>query len=103
MHAGQLTGPLGLRLTAHRREVLDVAAAHRLTNVRVFGSVARGEDRPDSDVDLLVDIPEGMGFIGLGRARADLERVLGADVDLIPAADLKEDVSLSIASDVVPL
>jgi hypothetical protein len=103
VHAGQLTGPLGLRLTAHRREVLDVAAAHRLTNVRVFGSVARGEDRPDSDVDLLVDIPEGMGFIGLGRARADLERVLGADVDLIPAADLKEDVSLSIASDVVPL
>lgn len=98
-----LTGPLGRRLRGRRRSVLDAAAVHGLTNVRVFGSVARGEDRPDSDVDLLVDIPPGMGLIGLGRARADLERILEARVDLIPSSDLKDDVAVSAGAELVSL
>jgi len=65
------------------------AAAHDVTNLRVFGSVARGEDRPDSDVDLLVDLPPRMGLLGLVRVQADLEAILGARVDLVPASDLK--------------
>jgi len=100
---GGLTGPLGLRLQQRRRDVLDAAASHGITNVRVFGSVARGEDGPDSDVDLLADLPQGMGLIGLGRARADLERVLDARVDLIPASDLKPDVVPSVTAELVPL
>lgn len=98
-----LSGPLGRRLLTHRREVLDAAAAHGITNVRVFGSVARGDDGPDSDIDLLVDIPEGMGVIGLGRARGELERILDARVDLVPATDLKPDVSARAGADLVPL
>lgn len=101
--AGSLTGPLGIRLHERRREVLDAAASHRITNVRVFGSVARGEDRPDSDVDLLVDLPQDMGLIGLGRARADLERILDARVDLIPASDLKSDIVPSVTAELVAL
>jgi predicted nucleotidyltransferase len=50
--------------------------------------VARREDRPDSDVDLLADLPPGLGLFGLGRAEADLEAILGARGDLIPADDL---------------
>ena len=69
--------------------MIAAAAAHGVRNLRVFGSVARGEDRPDSDVDLLADLPPGLSLFGLGRVEADLETILGTRVDLIPAADLK--------------
>jgi predicted nucleotidyltransferase len=72
-------------------------------NLRVFGSIARGEDRPDSDVDLLADMPPGMSLFGLGRVEADLEAILGARVDLIPAADLKPSVRERIQRDTVAL
>jgi predicted nucleotidyltransferase len=48
-----LSGPVGRKVRRHRRDLVAAAAAHGLTNLRVFGSVARGQDRPDSDVDLL--------------------------------------------------
>ena len=79
------------------------AAAHDVTNLRVFGSVARGQDRPDSDVDLLADLPPGMGLLGLGRVQADLEAILGSRVDLIPAGDLKPDVGAPTERDLVAL
>jgi predicted nucleotidyltransferase/DNA-binding XRE family transcriptional regulator len=85
----RLSGPVGRRLRARRNEVIAAAAAHGVTNLRVFGSVARGEDRPSSDVDLLADLPTGMGLFGLGRVQADLEAILGTRVDLVPARDLK--------------
>jgi predicted nucleotidyltransferase len=74
-----------------------------VTNLRVFGSVARGEDRPDSDVDLLVDLPPHMGLLGLGRVQADLEAILGAKVDLVPASDLKPAVRARAERDLVAL
>ena len=58
-----------------------------MTNLRVFGNVARGEDQPDSDVDLLVDLPPDIGLLGLGRVQAELEAILGPKVDLVPASD----------------
>lgn len=99
----RLSGPLGRRLRQRRREVLAAAAAHGITNVRVFGSVARGDDRPDSDIDLLADLPDGLGLVGLGQARSDLERILDARVDLVPATDLKPDVAARAIADLVPL
>ena len=99
----RLSGPVGRRLRARRREVVAAAAAHGVTNLRVFGSVARGEDRPDSDVDLLADLPVGMGLFGLGRVQADLESILGARVDLVPAQDLKPGVRLRAEHDLVAL
>ncbi len=86
---GRLTGPVGRRVRRHRAEMVAAAAAHGVANLRVFGSVARGEDRPDSDVDLLADVPAGMGLLGLGRVAEDLEAVVGAKVDLVPAGHLK--------------
>jgi uncharacterized protein len=85
----RLSGPVGRRLRARRREVIAAAAAHGVTNLRVFGSVACGQDRPDSDVDLLADLPAGMGLFALGRVQAELEDILGTRVDLVPAQDLK--------------
>jgi predicted nucleotidyltransferase len=77
--------------------------AHGVSNLRVFGSVARGEDRPDSDVDLLADLPPGLSLFGLSRLEADLEGILGTRVDLIPAADLKPGVRERVESDLIAL
>jgi uncharacterized protein len=99
----RLTGPVGRRVRRHRHELVAVAAASGVSNLRVFGSVARGEDRPDSDIDLLADLPAGMGLFGMGRLVAKLEAIVGAHVDLIPAADLKPDVRVRAERDLVAL
>ncbi len=61
----RLTGSVGRRVRRNRRALVAAAAAHGVTGLRVFGSVACGADHPDSDVDLLADLPPGMGLIGL--------------------------------------
>jgi predicted nucleotidyltransferase/DNA-binding XRE family transcriptional regulator len=99
----RLTGPVGRRVRRHRQDLIAAAAAHGVRNLRVFGSVARGEDRPDSDVDLLADLPPGLSLFGLGRAEADLEAILGSRVDLIPAADLKPGIRERVERDLVAL
>jgi uncharacterized protein len=66
----RLSGPVGQRVRRRRRDLIAAAATHGVTNLRVFGSVARGTDRPDSDLDLLVDLPPHMGLLGLGREPA---------------------------------
>lgn len=92
-------GPVGDLLARHRREVLDVAGRHGLSNVRVFGSVARGEDDTGSDLDFLVDVPDGVGLFGLFRCQRDLEAVLGVPVDLVPDDGLKPGAALRIRAD----
>jgi predicted nucleotidyltransferase/DNA-binding XRE family transcriptional regulator len=99
-----LTGPVGRIVRQRRRELATVAAAHGASNLRVFGSVARGVDRPDSDVDLLADLPASLGLLGLGRLQVDLESVLdGIRVDLVPAQDLKPDVRGRVEEEAVAL
>ena len=98
----RLSGPVGRQVRRKRRDLV-AAAAHDVTNLRVFGSVARGEDRSDSDVDLLVDVPPHMGLLGLGRVQADLEAILTAKVDLVPASDLKPAVRARAERDLVAL
>ena len=100
---GRLSGPVGRRVRRRRHDLIAAAAAHGVRNLRVFGSVARGEDRPDSDVDLLADLPPGLSLIGLGRVEADLEAILGSHVDLIPAEDLKPGTRERIVRDLVAL
>ena len=99
----RLSGPVGRRVRRRRRELVAAAAAHGVRNLRVFGSVARGEDRPDSDVELLADLPAGMGLLGLGRVEAELETIVGAQVDLVPAGTLKPGVGERIERDLVAL
>jgi predicted nucleotidyltransferase/DNA-binding XRE family transcriptional regulator len=100
---GRLSGPVGRRVRRHRHDLIAAAAAHGVRNLRVFGSVSRGEDRPDSDVDLLADLPPGLSLIGLGRVEADLEAILGSHVDLIPAEDLKPGTRERVERDLVAL
>ena len=99
----RLSGPIGQRVRRHRHDIVAAAAAHGVSGLRVFGSVARGEDRPDSDVDLLADLPAGMSLFGLGRVQADLEAIVGTRVDLVPAEDLKPAVRPRAERDLVTL
>lgn len=71
-----------------KREVTQVAARCGASNVRVFGSVARGDHGPDSDIDLLVDLDPGVTLFGLNRLRRELSELLGAPVDVVSAAAL---------------
>lgn len=69
-------------LRARRAEILEIAARHGVFNIRVFGSVARGEAEAGSDVDFLVDIEEGRSLFDLGGFYADLQDLLGCEIDV---------------------
>jgi uncharacterized protein len=99
----KLSGPIGQRVRRKRKALTAAAAAHGVTHLQVFGSVARGQDRPDSDLDLLADLPPDMGLFGLGRVQVDLEAIIGSKVDLVPAGDLKPAVRARASRDLVPL
>lgn len=99
----RLTGPVGRRLRRRRSQVLELAQRHGVRVLGVFGSVARGEDRPDSDIDLLVELPEGMGLFAVARVQNELEELLGSPVDLIPESGLKAGVRPSVEADLVRL
>lgn len=76
---------------------------HGVTNRAVFGSAARGDDREDSDVDLLVDFAPGTDIIDIIGIKRELEDVLGVPVDLVPRNGLKERVHSGAAKDLLPL
>lgn len=65
-----------------------IAAAHGAGNVRVFGSVGRGEHDASSDLDLLVDMAEGRSLFDLIALSNDLEESLGVEVDVVTEASL---------------
>jgi predicted nucleotidyltransferase len=98
-----LSGPSGQRVTLHRHELLDVLRRYGVSNPEIFGSTARGDDREDSDLDLLVDFAPGTDLIDMVNIKAELEAVLGTSVDLIPRDGLKDRVRISAAVDLVPL
>ena len=98
-----LSGPVGQRVRRRRHDLVAAAAAHGVSGLRVFGSVARGQDRPDSDVDLLAELPPGMSLFALARLQAELEDIVGSRVDLVPAADLKPEVRERAGLDLVAL
>lgn len=66
-----------------KKEIIAVARVHGLVNVRIFGSVARGEDTAQSDIDLLVDLEKGRTLLDLGGALVQLQDLLGRRVDIV--------------------
>lgn len=89
-------------LAEHRAEVLRLAAANRARDVRVFGSIARGEDTPDSDIDLLVSFEEGADVFDQAALLCDLMDLLGRHVDVVSERALKERDAV-IRREAVPL
>ncbi|HEX4054459.1 MAG TPA: nucleotidyltransferase domain-containing protein [Tepidisphaeraceae bacterium] len=74
----------------NRSAILRIAAAHGAGNVRVFGSMARGEARPDSDVDFLIDIVGPLTPWFPGGLMSDLENLLGRRIDVATEGELDE-------------
>lgn len=88
-------------LDEHRGEVRSVIAKYGATHPRVFGSVARGEDTPTSDLDLLVVVPRGAAWT-FGRIAPELEALLGVHVDVVSEGGLQERHRVILA-EAVPL
>lgn len=88
-------------LERHRNEVVTIVTKYGATNPRVFGSVARHEDNPTSDLDLLVTVPPGAAWT-FGRIAPELEELLGVHVDVVSDGGLT-DRHRDIVAEAVPL
>lgn len=92
-----------MELQGRRQDILRVAAKHGARNVRVFGSAARGEDRPDSDLDLLVEMESGRSLLDLVALGQDLEDLLHRRVDVLTDTSVHPAIRRHILADARPL
>ena len=97
------TTPLALRLRKAsgqiRRLIHDAGGKH----VRVFGSVATGTEKADSDVDLLFEMKRPLGLLALGRLEARIAELVDAEVDLVPESTLRPGLRQRVLEEAVPL
>jgi excisionase family DNA binding protein len=87
----------------HRDAIVRIAAANHAGNVRLFGSVARGDARDDSDIDLLVDLDEEASLFDLAGIGIELSDLLGQPVDVVPASGLKQRIRDRVLGEAVDL
>ena len=91
-------------LRSRRDDILEVAAEHGAHNVRVFGSVARGDDEPpESDIDFLVEMESGRSVLDLIELSQELETLLECKVDILTDGDLSPYLEHCIHAEAVPL
>lgn len=90
-------------LREKQEEILQIAAKHGAYNVRVFGSVARGEAKADSDVDFLVEIEAGRNLLDRIALIQELEALLGRKVDVAKLKNLHECIREKVLKEAVPL
>lgn len=97
------TSALGRRLRAARPQILRLIRAAHGTNVRVFGSVATGEDDAESDIDLLFTMATPLSLMDLERLQRELSLVVSAEIDLIPESSLRPALRDRVLAQAVPL
>ena len=90
-------------LREKRENVLRIAAKHGVSSVRVFGSMARGEGGPESDVDLLVEVDGPTTPWFPGGLVAELEELLGRRVDVVEPDAIRESLRQRVLEEAVPL
>jgi uncharacterized protein len=90
-------------LRARRNEILGCAAEHGAGDVRVFGSIARGDAEVDSDIDLLVKMEPGRSLLDLVGLWQDLEDLLGAHIDVLSEGGVSPHLRERIYADAVAL
>lgn len=95
--------PLAKKLQAHRQAILKIAQVYGAYNIRVFGSVARGEDDAASDLDLLVDLESGRSLFDLGGLVMDLQELLGCKIDVVTENGLKHRIRDRVLQEAVEL
>ncbi len=90
-------------LRRKRAAILRLARKHGARSVRVFGSVARGDATPDSDIDLLVDMGPGSGLFQQAALLLDLQELLGRDVDVVTPEGLRERIRDRVLREAIAL
>jgi predicted nucleotidyltransferase len=90
-------------LKSRREEILSIAARHGARNVRVFGSVARGEDDDKSDIDLLVEFESGRSLLDHAGLWLELQDLLGCKVDVVSERGIKPRIRERVLREAVPL
>lgn len=90
-------------LREKREEILRLCAKYGARNVRVFGSVARGEADERSDLDFLVEMEHGRSLLDLGGLQYDLEKLLGRPVDVVTDQGLRARIRDRILREAMPL
>ena len=86
-----------------KKDILALAAKYGASDIRVFGSVARGHDDAKSDVDFLVELEQGRSLLDLGGLLYDLQNLLGCGVDVITPAGLKPRIRERVLKEAVGL
>ena len=90
-------------LSQHRTRIREIAMSHHVSNVRVFGSASRGEDGPDSDLDLLVEPTAQTTFMDIGAIRHELKNLLGMEVDVLTPNGLPPRYRDQVLREAVPV
>ena len=90
-------------LSTKREEILQLAKEYGAYNIRVFGSVSRGEETETSDVDFLIDLEDGRSLLDVGGLVMDLQELLGKKVDVVTEEGLHWYIKKSIQSEAIPL
>jgi uncharacterized protein len=87
----------------YRERILDIARRRGITSVQVFGSVARGDARPDSDVDFLVEFEPGRSLLDLGGFLVDVEELLARHVRVVSSGGLSGRFGSHVRAEATPL
>ena len=90
-------------LREKRQQILALAEKYGARNVRIFGSVARGEARPDSDVDFLVELEPDRSLFDLGGLLYELQSLLGVEVDVVTENGLRARIRERVLREAIPL
>ena len=100
----QVTGKkLPCTILGQRAQILEIAARYGAHNVRIFGSVARGEAGPDSDVDFLVDMEADRSLFDLAGLLQDLQEFLNCKVDVVTEKGLRPRLKKRVLDEALPL
>jgi hypothetical protein len=94
---------MGESIKDKRKDILRIATRYGARNVRIFGSIVRGEARDDSDIDFLVDMELGRSLFDRGGLLMDLQDLLACKVDVVTEKGLRARIRDSVLKEAVPL
>ncbi len=90
-------------LQTKREEILAIGAGRGARNIRIFGSVARGEADAASDIDFLVELEAGRSLLDLGGLVMELQELLGRSVDVVTEKGLRDSIRERVVKEAIPL